>query len=86
VRMFVSTGPAQITLPNVVGSTTAQAQATLTQLGLQVQVVTVASQPANNGKVLAQSPTAGSRAKRGDTVTITVGQTPVSSSSTSTTT
>lgn len=74
VRMFVSTGPAQITVPNVVGQSTAQAQATLTQAGFNPVVSVIASSPVNAGRVIAQSPTAGSKGTRGDDVTISVGQ------------
>ncbi|MBV8951675.1 MAG: Stk1 family PASTA domain-containing Ser/Thr kinase [Actinobacteria bacterium] len=87
VKLFVSTGPQNTTVPDVTNSTQSQAQSTLSAAGFRVSVVTVPSTPSNNGIVLAQSPTGNSQAAQGSTVTITVGQaTSTTSSSTSTTT
>jgi serine/threonine-protein kinase len=57
----------------------------LTNLGLNVTVVQVPSQPQNNGLVISQSPTGGTSVNRGATVQITVG-TGQSSTTTSSTT
>jgi serine/threonine-protein kinase len=85
VTIVVSTGPEQVPVPNVVGQTQAGATGTLQALDFKVSVQTVASTPANAGKVIAQSPTGGSTAPKGSTVTITVGA-PVATTTTTTTT
>ncbi len=69
VNITVSNG--MVSVPNVVNQSEAQAQATLQNAGFNVQVVDQqSSQPA--GTVLAQSPVANNKAKKGATVTITV--------------
>ncbi len=73
VSVVVSNG--NIVVPNVVGLSQEQAQANLRQLGFQLSVVTQpSSTPA--GTVLAQAPTANSKAKKGSLVTITVASPP----------
>jgi serine/threonine-protein kinase len=75
VVLYVSSGPAQVAVPKVTGESLAQASATLAADGFSVSQVTVpVTQPAQNGVVLAESPTAGSRAARGSTVAVSVGQ------------
>jgi serine/threonine-protein kinase len=75
VVLYVSSGPAQVTVPKVTGESLAQASATLVADGFNVSQVTVAvTQPSQNGIVEAQSPTSGSRAARGSTVAVSVGQ------------
>ena len=65
-------------MPNVVNQSEAQAQATLQNAGFNVQVVDQQSnQP--DGTVLAQSPVANNKAKKGSTVTITVARSNVQS-------
>jgi serine/threonine-protein kinase len=73
VRLVVSSGPDTVAVPDVVGMTQSQATAALRSAGFTVRVVPVASTPANRGRVIAQSPLAGSEAPRGSAVTITVG-------------
>ncbi|HEY7439769.1 MAG TPA: Stk1 family PASTA domain-containing Ser/Thr kinase [Acidimicrobiia bacterium] len=85
VQLIVSDGPAQLQVPNVVGMTQTAATNALTNLGLNVTVVQVPSQPQNNGLVISQSPTGGTSVNRGATVQITVG-TGQSSTTTSSTT
>ncbi len=84
VKLFVSTGPQNATVPDVTGTTQSQAQATLSAAGFKVQVVTVPSTASHDGLVLAQNPQGNMQAPQGSTVTITVGQ--FSGSSTTTTT
>jgi beta-lactam-binding protein with PASTA domain/tRNA A-37 threonylcarbamoyl transferase component Bud32 len=84
VRLFVSTGPQNVAVPNTVGSTQSDAVATLRAAGFSPQVVTVPSTPSNDGIVLAQNPTG--QAPQGSTVTITVGMSSPGSSSTTSTT
>jgi eukaryotic-like serine/threonine-protein kinase len=77
VRMYVSTGPQMVAVPNVVGQEQNQAAQTLQAAGFQV----FASQqgtnnPSDNGRVLAQNPPAGQQAPKGSGVTLTVGRFP----------
>ena len=69
VDITVSNG--LVTVPSVVGSSEAQARSALSNAGLDVAVTSQADSSAA-GTVLAQSPTGGAQASRGDTVTITV--------------
>jgi serine/threonine-protein kinase len=86
VSIVVAKAPTTATVPNVKGQTASQAMTALTNAGFKVTEVT---QPVhrqiNNGKVIAQSPAGGTTAKKGSTVTITVGQYTASSSTTTTT-
>jgi serine/threonine-protein kinase len=71
VRLFVSSGPARVTVPDVVGLSRGSAQSQLDRKGLGTAVSEEDSgQPA--GQVIAQSPPAGSRVQGGSKVTITV--------------
>ena len=71
MNVSVSTGPQQVTIPNTIGQTQLAAQGALTGAGFNVTVNQVAN-PANAGKVIAQSPSGG-QAPPGTNVTITVG-------------
>jgi len=84
VRLVVSSGPDVVMVPDVVGMTQNQAATTLTRAGFDVRVVTVPSTPANRGRVIAQNPAAGADARRGSTVTITVGSGPPGTTTTTT--
>ena len=72
VTIFVSSGA--ISVPNVLGQDRASAVTALKRAGF---VVAINEQPttdvAESNQVLNQFPPAGSRAQRGDTVTISVG-------------
>ncbi|MGI8844891.1 MAG: Stk1 family PASTA domain-containing Ser/Thr kinase [Thermoleophilaceae bacterium] len=71
VRLFVSSGPASIAVPNVVGLTRDSAETRLTNAGLEVSVTQRESdKPAD--EVLSQSPGRGTKAMRGDTVDLVV--------------
>jgi serine/threonine-protein kinase len=77
VTMFVSTGPQNVAVPNVVGQQQNQASQALQQAGFQV----FASQqntnnPADNNRVLAQNPAGGQQVPKGSGVTLTVGRFP----------
>jgi len=76
VRLFVSSGPERITVPDVVGVTRETAESRITDLGLEVNVEREESDEAQDGEVLRQTPVGGSKADRGDEVTITVAQEP----------
>lgn len=72
VTLFVSSGA--VVIPNLIGETRASAVRQLRALGLKTRVVQDPSAPPEDfGLVVDTYPPVGSRAKRGDTVTITVG-------------
>jgi beta-lactam-binding protein with PASTA domain len=73
IKLLVSTGPDQIEVPNVVGQAQDAAASQLQGLGFNVTIQQVASTPANKGKVISQSPPAGTKLKKLDNVTISVG-------------
>jgi serine/threonine-protein kinase len=84
VTIYVSSGAASAAVPNVLGMTEDEAVATLQDAGFRVVRITqTVANPANDGRVIAQSPEGGTQAQRGSSVTITVGQSPTSSSTTS---
>ena len=76
IRLFVSSGPERITVPDVVGVTRETAESRITGLGLEVTVETEETDEAQDGEVLRQTPEGGSQADRGDEVTIVVAQEP----------
>ncbi|MGI8631219.1 MAG: protein kinase domain-containing protein [Solirubrobacterales bacterium] len=78
VTLLVSTGPDTVAVPTLVGRTRAQAEGAIRDLGLTPRV-TERDDEAEAGEVLSQAPAAGTRAEKGDTVSIVVstGQTPV---------
>ncbi|MBC7375567.1 MAG: serine/threonine protein kinase, partial [Frankiales bacterium] len=69
VRLQVSKGPELITVPDLRGSTTPQATAALKALGLTGRAFDL---PDGQGRVVTQSPRAGSRVRRGAVVTFYV--------------
>jgi serine/threonine-protein kinase len=75
VTIFVSNGEApQVVVPDVTGHSLAYARLKLENAGLGVKVVEqVVDDPAENGRVLAQSPKAGARVDKASKVTLTVG-------------
>jgi beta-lactam-binding protein with PASTA domain len=79
VTVVVSSGPQQVKVPEVTGSTQAEAKAALTAVGLKLGSVTQQPQAAGGkaaGTVLSQAPTAGSALQTGQAVNITVAQAP----------
>jgi eukaryotic-like serine/threonine-protein kinase len=87
VTITVGTQPATTTVPGVVGDPTAGAVSALRAAGFKVnQIIRIVTNPAKNGTVVAQSPGGNSTAKKGTTVTITVGQLAQTTSSSTTTT
>jgi serine/threonine-protein kinase len=76
VTLFISSGPQKVTVPSVVGQSQDSASAELANVGLKVQPVAQDSTTETPGNVLSQSPSAGSQAGRGSTVTITVARQP----------
>ncbi len=73
VRLFVSSGPAQATMPDVVGLTRDTAESRLTREGLEVRVERRESDEPEND-VIQQSPAAGTKVDKGDRVTIVVSE------------
>jgi serine/threonine-protein kinase len=88
VRLTVSGGPAEpkpVDVPDVVGTTSSEATATLRDAGLDAHVVSVPSgRPA--GTVLAQDPKAGSSVDSGSSVRLNVAEAPVATATGETTT
>ncbi len=73
VRLFVSSGPEQATMPDVVGLTREAAETRLTRESLEVRVVREASDKPED-EVIAQSPAAGTKLDKDERVTITVAE------------
>jgi serine/threonine-protein kinase len=71
VRLLVSRGPEQVTVPDVTGLTRDSADSRLRDEGLDV-AVEEAESDVPEGDVISQSPGAGAKVTRGTTVTITV--------------
>lgn len=76
VTIVVSTGPKAVVLPDVVRQPEDAAITALEELGLTVRTVEKESADSEPGTVLAMSPAAGSTARVGDRVTITVAAEP----------
>jgi eukaryotic-like serine/threonine-protein kinase len=75
VTIFASTGA--ITVPDVVGRARKTAVTALKKAGFTVAVTEeTTDDPAQVGRVIAEFPPGGSRGRRGDTVTISVGIAP----------
>ncbi|MBO0691451.1 MAG: Stk1 family PASTA domain-containing Ser/Thr kinase [Acidimicrobiaceae bacterium] len=74
VTVYVSTGPAQVRVPSVVGNTQAQAQNALSNAGLTPQFTTQpVGDPTQNGLVQSQNPAGGNQANQGSTVQVVIG-------------
>jgi beta-lactam-binding protein with PASTA domain/predicted Ser/Thr protein kinase len=78
VVVVVSSGPQQVSVPELQGETQAEAKAALTAAGLKLGTVTqqAASAGQTAGTVLSQSPVAGTQLQTGQTVSLTVAQAP----------
>lgn len=75
VTLRVSSGPAGMAVPDVVGRDETAATAELEAAGFAVRVVDEpVADPAQDGMVVGQSPPAGSTSDEGATITITVGR------------
>jgi serine/threonine-protein kinase len=73
VTIFVSTGA--IAIPDVVGQDRASAVSALKRAGFTVSVTEQTTEdPSQDGRVINQFPPGGSRASRGDAVSIVVGR------------
>jgi hypothetical protein len=76
ITLSVSAGaPAELTVPNVIGQTEAEARSNLEGVGLEVTVIPQdVTDESQVGVVLGQDPPGETEASPGDTVTLTVGQ------------
>jgi serine/threonine-protein kinase len=75
VQLVISSGTEQVRVPSVVGLTQSEATAVLQDAGFQVATQDVTTLDATKvGRVISQSPSAGTRAGKGSTVTITIGR------------
>jgi beta-lactam-binding protein with PASTA domain len=73
VTLEISTGPAQVTVPDVTGLDEQSARAQLEAAGFSVQVTTQATtDPSQDGMVISQAPVGGSQSDTRGTVTLTV--------------
>lgn len=72
VTMLVSTGPATVPVPDVVGQVAADAQAALDGEGFVVTMTEQASDEVEEGLVISTNPTAGTEVAPGTTVDMTV--------------
>ncbi len=74
VRLNISNGPKQVTVPDVVGYTSQQAVSTLEAAGFQVSQQTTATDASQQNIVQRQNPAGNAQAPQGSTVIIVVGQ------------
>jgi serine/threonine-protein kinase len=82
IQLIVSSGKDQVTVPDLYGRTQSDAMSALQNAGLTGTVTSVFSCDASSsGKVIAQSPSAGSRVDKGSNVNMSVCKTTSSSSS-----
>ena len=87
VTITIGTAPTTVSVPTVTGDPPANAVSALTASGFKVaQRTATVTNPSQNGVVISQSPAANSTAKKGSTVTITIGKLAHTSSSSTTTT
>jgi serine/threonine-protein kinase len=75
VTLYVSSGPGQVTVPDVTGQSQGSAQVELAGAGLKVDI-TERDSDAEPGSVISQSPAGGASVDRGSTVTIVVAREP----------
>jgi serine/threonine-protein kinase len=76
VEVYVSGGPREVEVPEVVGNEEGSARSTLQQAGFRVRVGVDSFSTMPLGTVVSQSPAAGSRAPRGAVVSLTVSVSP----------
>ena len=72
VEIVVSSGPADVKVPDVVGSQQEEAESKITNTELVVKVVSEYRDDVKKGEVFKQEPNAGEEVKQGNTVTIYV--------------
>jgi eukaryotic-like serine/threonine-protein kinase len=86
VELTVAQAPKEVAVPEVVGAAKAAATKHLEQAGFKVKTTTrTTAEQSQSGVVLAQNPSAGSKAGKGSTVTIAVGSYSAATTPTTTT-
>jgi beta-lactam-binding protein with PASTA domain/tRNA A-37 threonylcarbamoyl transferase component Bud32 len=85
IKLIVSSGATQVTVPDERGKTTAAAQADLQAKGFTSSVLRV-TDPDNVGLVVSQDPAGGTQRPKGSNVVLTVGRAPDPAPSTTSTT
>jgi len=85
VTITVSSGAGDVSIPNVVGLTAAQASNQLGQAGFTVTTTSQSSSTNPTGTVISTNPTAGTKAAKGSSVAIVVSTGPPASTTTTTT-
>jgi serine/threonine-protein kinase len=76
VTLFLSSGPAQVSVPDVVGQSESSATAELSNAGLRTDITEQESTSQQPGTVLSESPAAGAKVAKGSTVAVTVAKAP----------
>jgi serine/threonine-protein kinase len=79
VNLYISSGPAQVTVPDVTGQSESAATAELSNAGLRTDI-TEEESGQQAGTVLRQDPGAGAQVARGATVTLVVAKPPAQAS------
>lgn len=74
IKVTISSGKGEISIPNVVGSAESAAEQTLKDAGFKVNKTYEHSTEVESGKVISQTPSASSNGKEGDTITIVISQ------------
>ncbi len=75
VTIFVSTGPEQMSVPSVLGKSAEDAKAEIERAGFTFRMGgTAPANASDDGKVVAQNPSGGTKAEKGATVTVTIGK------------
>ena len=82
VTITVSSGPGDVTVPNVVGLSQSAASNQLGQAGFSVTTTTQSSATVPSGNVISTNPAAGSKAAKGATIAIVVSSGPPASTTT----
>ena len=72
VNLVVSSGPAMVSVPSVIGQTQANAQAALATVGLATNVSTASSNSVPAGSIISQDPAAGVSVATGSSVNLVV--------------
>jgi beta-lactam-binding protein with PASTA domain len=85
VTLTVAQKEPSVTVPNLVGDTTAQATSTLVGLGLKYsRTYELTAEPSQGGQVLAQNPNGGATADQGATISLTIGRSSATTTQTGT--
>jgi len=72
VTIFVSSGPGEVSVPNLLGLTEAQAEAALDEVGLELGRVRTGSSDSPEGTVFRQNPETGEQLNEGEAVNIVI--------------